>query len=179
MTTHTNKCNCPDRLEARKPDTSFGHIFEAPCHNVLDPEGIACDGFLIFGANSVDAACGKCGARCGRHVAFMKSHAWEEARGSLGDTLKPDSSPPQAEETGRAEPWRYQHFFDYLSMSGIESNVCADIAARQQMGIKKYGTTVADNPLLLHQWLQHAYEECLDQAVYLKRAISELERTKV
>ena len=58
--------------------------------------------------------------------------------------------------------------------TGIESIVCADIAARQRAGIAKYGMTVKDNPLSLREWLQHAYEECLDQAVYLRRAIDEL-----
>lgn len=58
--------------------------------------------------------------------------------------------------------------------SGIEAMVCLDIMSRQEIGIKKYGVTVADNPLELKQWLQHAYEECLDQAVYLRRAIEEL-----
>ena len=58
---------------------------------------------------------------------------------------------------------------------GIEAEVCADIARRQQMGINKYGTTVADNPLTLREWLQHAPEEALDQAVYLKRAIAEID----
>lgn len=58
--------------------------------------------------------------------------------------------------------------------TGIEARVCADIATRQQAGITKYGTTVADNPLTLKEWLQHAYEECLDQAIYLKRALSQL-----
>ncbi|MBB6578968.1 hypothetical protein HNP33_003073 [Comamonas odontotermitis] len=60
---------------------------------------------------------------------------------------------------------------------GIEAQVCADISARQAMGMKKYGKSVADNPLDLKQWLQHAYEETLDQAVYLKRAIKELEQS--
>lgn len=50
-----------------------------------------------------------------------------------------------------------------------------NIAARQRLGIQKYGTTVAGNPLILREWLQHAYEEALDQAIYLKRAISEME----
>ena len=62
---------------------------------------------------------------------------------------------------------------------GIEAQLCAEIAARQQRGIAKYGTTVADNPLSLRQWLQHALEECLDQAVYLKRAISEIDKQEV
>lgn len=59
--------------------------------------------------------------------------------------------------------------------TGIESAVCADIARRQALGIAKYRTTVADNPLELRQWLQHAYEEVLDQAVYLKRAMAEMD----
>ena len=58
---------------------------------------------------------------------------------------------------------------------GIEANVCMDIGSRQEMGIVKYGTTVADNPLSLRQWLQHAYEETLDKAIYLKRAIAEID----
>lgn len=59
--------------------------------------------------------------------------------------------------------------------TGIEAIVCNDIAARQQLGIAKYGTTVADNPLPLRAWLEHAYEECLDQAVYLRRAMAEVD----
>lgn len=58
---------------------------------------------------------------------------------------------------------------------GTEARVCEDIALRQQAGIAKYGTTVEMNPLSLRQWLQHAYEETLDQAVYLRRAIEKLD----
>lgn len=60
--------------------------------------------------------------------------------------------------------------------TGTEAAVCDDIARRQAMGVRKYGTTVADNPLTLRAWLQHAYEETLDQAIYLKRAISEIDQ---
>jgi hypothetical protein len=60
------------------------------------------------------------------------------------------------------------------NLPDVEERVINDILSRQQLGITKYGTTVADNPLTLKQWLQHAYEECLDQAVYLKRAMDEL-----
>jgi hypothetical protein len=59
--------------------------------------------------------------------------------------------------------------------TGTEAAVCADIARRQQLGLAKYGTTVAENPLTLRQWLQHAYEETLDQAIYLKRAIDQID----
>jgi hypothetical protein len=52
----------------------------------------------------------------------------------------------------------------------------ADISRRQQMGIKKYNSTVRDNDLSLKQWLQHAYEETLDKAIYLKRAIEQIDK---
>jgi hypothetical protein len=61
-------------------------------------------------------------------------------------------------------------------VTGTEARVCEDIAKRQQLGLQKYGFSVADNPLLLKAWLQHQYEELLDAAVYCKRAIEELEK---
>ncbi|HOW47348.1 MAG TPA: hypothetical protein PLB26_06805 [Rubrivivax sp.] len=61
--------------------------------------------------------------------------------------------------------------------TGTEARVCADIARRQQLGVAKYGITVEANPLTLKAWLQHAYEEALDQAIYLRRAIEEMERS--
>lgn len=60
--------------------------------------------------------------------------------------------------------------------TGTEAGVCADIIRRQRLGIPKYGTTVAENPLGLREWLVHAYEEALDHAIYLKRAIEEIDR---
>jgi len=65
---------------------------------------------------------------------------------------------------------------DYLS--GTELRVCQLIAERQMRGIEKYGTTVSDNPLPLRAWLRHALEECLDQAIYLQRAIEELDNAE-
>jgi hypothetical protein len=63
-----------------------------------------------------------------------------------------------------------------IAPTGTELRVCEDIARRQALGVAKYGTTVEANPLTLKQWLQHAYEETLDKAVYLRRAIEEMER---
>lgn len=60
-----------------------------------------------------------------------------------------------------------------MSATGTEAKVCEDIAARQRIGVQKYGFTVADNPLPLRQWLQHAYEEALDLAVYLRRSMDD------
>lgn len=62
-----------------------------------------------------------------------------------------------------------------IEATGTELRVCQLIAERQQKGIHKYGCTVASNPLSLRQWLQHALEENLDQAVYLKRSLEELD----
>lgn len=55
--------------------------------------------------------------------------------------------------------------------TGIEARVCEDIARRQQLGKRKYGTTLEDAGLDELAFLQHAYEEALDQAIYLKGAI--------
>lgn len=54
--------------------------------------------------------------------------------------------------------------------------VCKDIADRQKLGMNKYKVSVIDNPLDLREWLEHAYQECLDQAVYLRRAMEEVDR---
>jgi hypothetical protein len=62
-----------------------------------------------------------------------------------------------------------------LARPDIEQQVCQDILDRQKLGVAKYGTTVAENPLELRAWLQHALEECLDQAIYLKRAIAAID----
>jgi hypothetical protein len=60
-------------------------------------------------------------------------------------------------------------------MKDTEQEVCKNILDRQQLGIKKYGRTVAGNPLTERQWLQHAYEESLDMAIYLKRLMQEMD----
>lgn len=60
-------------------------------------------------------------------------------------------------------------------MKDTEQEVCKNIIDRQQLGIKKYGRTVAGNPLTERQWLQHAYEEALDMAIYLKRLMQEMD----
>ena len=54
--------------------------------------------------------------------------------------------------------------------TGIEARVCEDIAARQRVGLAKYGVSVEDSP---DDMLRHAYEEALDLSVYLR---AELER---
>ena len=52
--------------------------------------------------------------------------------------------------------------------TGVEAEVCADIAARQRVGIAKYGRTLAESQ---DDMIQHAYLEALDLANYLKAEI--------
>lgn len=54
--------------------------------------------------------------------------------------------------------------------------VRADLLARSRAGLLKYGVPLAREDLNLRDWLQHAYEETLDQANYLKCAIMALDR---
>ncbi len=58
-------------------------------------------------------------------------------------------------------------------MKDIETMVQEDIRARQCTGMEKYGISVANNLLTRKQWLQHAYEESLDLAIYLRRLIED------
>lgn len=49
--------------------------------------------------------------------------------------------------------------------------VRGDLERRSALGLVKYGTTLDRAGLPFADWLQHAYEECLDQALYLRAAI--------
>jgi hypothetical protein len=49
--------------------------------------------------------------------------------------------------------------------------ISREIAARQRLGIAKYGTTLADNRATLPVRLRHALEESLDLAVYAQWAM--------
>jgi hypothetical protein len=51
--------------------------------------------------------------------------------------------------------------------------VIADMKVREERGLSKYGTTMDRKDLTTKEWLQHAYEEALDLAVYLKKVINE------
>ena len=59
-------------------------------------------------------------------------------------------------------------------MSKIEDEVCEEIQARAERGLNKYGVTMEREDLTIVEWLQHALEESLDLAVYLKRLQHEI-----
>lgn len=56
----------------------------------------------------------------------------------------------------------------------IVEEVCKDLQSRSEVGIKKYNTTLDRTDLNTKDWIQHAYEEALDFALYLKRLKKEL-----
>mgnify|MGYP000682924976 CR=1 FL=1 len=62
---------------------------------------------------------------------------------------------------------------DYIPVKDeITKAVITDLISRAQRGVEKYNTTLGEND---HQnMLQHAYEEALDMAQYLKKEITEL-----
>lgn len=54
-------------------------------------------------------------------------------------------------------------------------DVRAMLLQRSEVGLRKYGVTTEGANLTLRQWLQHALEEALDKAVYLRAAIRKLD----
>lgn len=57
-------------------------------------------------------------------------------------------------------------------MSKILYNIIDDLLAREDKGLKEYGTTMDRTDLNEIDWLQHAYEEALDLSIYLKKLIN-------
>jgi dihydroorotate dehydrogenase len=57
----------------------------------------------------------------------------------------------------------------------VIKEVMNDLHNRSIKGISKYNTTLDRTDIDLKGWLQHAYEEALDMANYLKRSILEIQ----
>ena len=72
------------------------------------------------------------------------------------------------------EKWEIWHE-DQLQTDTIVQSVQSDLQARSERGITKYGTTLDRTDLSQKEWLQHAYEEALDLALYLKKLINKHE----
>ena len=56
----------------------------------------------------------------------------------------------------------------------IVFKVATLLRSRSETGIRKYGTTMDRTDLEVKQWIDHAIEECLDQALYLMKIKDEL-----
>ena len=59
-------------------------------------------------------------------------------------------------------------------MSKIGEEVISDIRRQEEKGLVTYGTTMDRDDYELLNWLQEAYEECLDKCLYLKAAINKI-----
>jgi len=59
-------------------------------------------------------------------------------------------------------------------MSKIGEQVISDIRKQEEKGLSTYGTTMDREDYELVNWLQEAYEECLDKCLYLKAAINKI-----
>lgn len=102
------------------------------------------------------------------NLPWLTEHGWHYADGSFnshGDHELDIVAEYKEEAAPAKQP-----------VSDSEILVIKDIIARQQRGLAKYGTTVAENPLPLREWLQHQYEELLDAAIYCKRAMQEMDK---
>ena len=56
-----------------------------------------------------------------------------------------------------------------MKTSVLLDKVITDLKTREAKGIETYGTTLDRTDLTRSEWLQHAYEEALDLALYLKK----------
>lgn len=61
----------------------------------------------------------------------------------------------------------------------IVNEVRQDLLDRSELGIKKYNTTLDRTDLETDEWVQHAYEELLDGALYLKRLLRDINTPKI
>lgn len=58
-----------------------------------------------------------------------------------------------------------------MTTDPVVAEVKDDLTSRSEVGVRKYGVTLDRGDLTRREWLQHAYEEALDLACYLKRLI--------
>lgn len=82
-----------------------------------------------------------------------------------------------AADTQRSCAWALQKAIDNkTSPDKAVEQLRAMLLSRSLVGLKKYGVTTNRTDLDVRDWLRHALEETLDLAVYLRRAITELNR---
>jgi len=63
--------------------------------------------------------------------------------------------------TGNDKPIKYS--------SKVLNDVVMDMIMREKKGYSEYKQTMDRNDLSHKEWIQHAYEEALDLALYLKK----------
>ena len=56
----------------------------------------------------------------------------------------------------------------------IVNKVINSYRRRSEIGMRKYGTTLDDNPIKVLEWLQHLQEELMDATLYIEKLKSEI-----
>ncbi len=111
-----------------------------------------------------------------------------QAKSYVYDFNKDDSDNSSTDSTLFCEKYNKEDFSKSLSelakarsieeKDSVVKDVRKDLLDRSNVGIKKYNTTLDRKDIDLKGWLQHAYEEMLDGALYLKRAIKDIEESE-
>ena len=60
----------------------------------------------------------------------------------------------------------------------IIKRVVKKFIGRSEVGLKKYGVSLADDPTDLDGWLNHLQEELMDAVNYIERARHEIKNNK-
>lgn len=63
--------------------------------------------------------------------------------------------------------------------SNLLASVIMDLKIREERGLATYSTTMDRKDLSKQEWLQHAYEEALDLALYLKKLMENHDKLKI
>lgn len=56
----------------------------------------------------------------------------------------------------------------------IVEKIRGEFKDRSEVGINKYGTTLAENELSLVEWMEHLKQELMDAILYIERAKDEI-----
>jgi hypothetical protein len=94
---------------------------------------------------------------------------------SLADKQNDYPQPIKGESYQHFEARVNKHLWEQKPPCSVSERIKARIDASTQKGIGKYGQTLDRTDLTLRDWLDHALQECLDQAKYLQKAIDELD----
>jgi len=68
---------------------------------------------------------------------------------------------------------------DFITIDNKDTvvyRIASLLRSRSETGIRKYGTTLDRTDLEVKQWIDHAIEEFLDQALYLQKIKDELNK---
>lgn len=65
---------------------------------------------------------------------------------------------------------------DVKKTDPVVESVVNQFQERSRIGIDKYNTTLHENKLSTHEWLEHLKQELMDATLYIQRAQDELKK---